>query len=162
MSAFGFSREDVGDVHFDERELHRREGVSEGQTGVRVRSRVDHRSVGVAAKGLDRADELALAVMLSAANVHAELPADSRQPLLDFGERRRTVERRISHSKKVEVGPIEHRDPHFFLSPSSQTLNCSMSSPEPLGGVASFDVACVGSEDGARAGGCAAAFSEKN
>ena len=42
----------------------------------------------------------------------------------DVGKCLGSVDGRLAHAEKIEIGTIEDGDPHDFFNPSSQALNC--------------------------------------
>ena len=104
---------------------------------VAVRAGVDERAVGPPAQRVNRVDELALAVVLRALELDAELRAPRRQARRSMSASVVVpVECGLARAEQVEVRAVEDGDPHFCLSPSSQAVNCSMSSSAPLGRLA--------------------------
>src|ERR1700722_19559861 len=132
---FWLAGKNIGEVHFDKREGHGRQRVADRQTRVAVGASVDQRAIGTAAERVDGIDERTLAVVLGAVDVDAELRANGRQSPRDVGEGGGAVDRRFSGAEEIQAGAVENRDSHFFFSPDSQLLNCSVSaagSVEPL------------------------------
>src|SRR5689334_6886137 len=65
--------------------------------------------------------------MLRAFDFDPELGGQVAQSSLDLPQRRAAIERGFARAEQVQVWSVEDGDPHFFLSPSSQAVNCSMS-----------------------------------
>ena len=81
----------------------------------------------VAAHRVNAVDELAFAVVLRELELDAELTGHHAKPLLDVRERVAAVDLRLARAEQIEVRPVEHGDPHYFLSWSSHVLNSSIS-----------------------------------
>src|SRR3546814_14944804 len=62
----GLAPMNVGEMHLDQREADREEGIHDGDRGVRIGARIDYDAVVAAARALDPSDQLALAVGLAA------------------------------------------------------------------------------------------------
>src|SRR5580704_7356584 len=116
-------------MDLDERHRHRGERVADRETRVAVRARVHQRTRRRSAHAMDRVDQVAFPVVLGEIDVDRELATDARQSPLDVRQRRRPVDRRFSRAEEIQAGAVENRDSHFFLSPDSQLLNCSVSTP---------------------------------
>src|SRR6185437_11681115 len=106
VPAFRLAGEDIGQVYFDERHLHRGERVANGEARMAVRAGVDQRAVGTAAQRLYHLDQLAFAVPLGELQVDVQLASDDAQPPLDVGQRLAAVQLRLPDTEEVEIGPL--------------------------------------------------------
>src|SRR5688572_24104526 len=144
MSALRLACVDVRDVDFHEGDGHAHERVAEGEAAVRIRAAVHDRSVDPPAHRVHGVDQLSLAVVLRALEVHAELLRDLSETALDILEGGATVAFRLTNAEQVEVGTVEEGDPHRCFSPCNQELNCSMSSSLRSAGSPAAGVSCEG------------------
>ena len=89
MPALGFARENVAEMHFDVRQLHRAECIGERNVRVRPRGGVDQRAIGflaqlrrnacsryAAAERLNRLDQIAFVIELREREFDAEFRCD--------------------------------------------------------------------------------------
>src|SRR5688500_7052197 len=127
MPPLRLAREDVRQVHLDERHINGGERVANGETRVRVRPGVDQCAICLSTHGVDSVDQLALAVVLSELHFGANFPSDHAEPFLDVAERCATVDFGLARAEQIEARPIQHGDAHYFLSWSSHVLNSSIS-----------------------------------
>ncbi len=79
-------RIDVGDVHLDEGEIGRRQGVAQGQAVVSEGAGVDQGPVGPVGLLLQEVDDLALAVGLEGADLRSQLGGAPAHPVFDLGQ----------------------------------------------------------------------------
>src|SRR3546814_21023759 len=82
----GLAPMNVGEMHLDQREADREEGIHDGDRGVRIGARIDYDAVVAAARALDPSDQLALAVGLAALGGTAPALGMAAAALLDIGE----------------------------------------------------------------------------
>src|SRR5687768_14763573 len=83
VSPLWLARENVRQMHLDERYVHGRERIANGETGMRVCTGIDQCSIGSTAHGVDAVDELAFAVMLRELDLGAKLAGNHAESLLD-------------------------------------------------------------------------------
>lgn len=138
MTPLRLARVDVREMDLHERNLGGRKRIADGQRRVRIGASVDQCPLRDAAQPLDGRDQLSLPVVLGAENVDAQLRANCAKPGFDICESRCPVQRGFARAEQVEVRAVEDCDSHFFLRPSSQAVNCSMSAsrsspPSPAG-----------------------------
>src|SRR6195256_4286641 len=82
-STLRLARVDVGQMDLDEWNFHSRERVTNGETGVAVRSGVDERTIGVPAQGVNSIDDFPFPIVLRERELDAELLGDLQEPRLD-------------------------------------------------------------------------------
>ena len=70
-------------------------------------------TIGLVAQRLHRVDQRALVVRLKPLDLGAERTRRVANHGLDLGQAGSPIELRLSLSQQVQVGTVEHRDPHF-------------------------------------------------
>src|SRR6185437_7596733 len=131
LAALGLACIDVRQVHLDERHIDRRQRVTNRDRGVSVGAGVDHDAVDPPAQSVNGVDELSLAVVLREFEHGSDAGSDRAQRTLDVVQRFMAIQLWFARPEQVQIRAIQDGDPHvFFLSPSSQALNCAMSSVE--------------------------------
>src|SRR5467141_224541 len=128
--AFGFAGVDVGEMHFNKRNLHRGERIVNGEAGVTVSSRVHERAVGTSAQGVNHLYDLPFPIALRERELDAEFLGDLQETRLDVGKRFSPIESGFTCPEQIEVGAIDDGDFHSPLSPSSQARNFATSSSD--------------------------------
>src|SRR3569833_838189 len=83
MPALGLAREDVREMNLHERHRDRRERVTNRETRVRIRTRVDHDTIDLAPPRVNAIDHLAFTVVLGEFEIRADLLGDAAKRLLD-------------------------------------------------------------------------------
>ena len=101
---------DIGEMDLDGGVAGSGEGVAQGDTGVGQSARVDDDARGVRRLGLEEVDQRALGVGLEWRNLAAKLGGARGQALVDLGEGRRAVDRRLARAQHVEVGAVDRQD----------------------------------------------------
>src|SRR3982751_5001571 len=76
-------------------------------------------------------DQLALAVTLHELDRDPKLAGNVVEAALDVAQCLGAVDRRLANAEQIEVRTVDDGEPHDFFSPSSQALNCWMSSLGP-------------------------------
>src|SRR5690349_21562151 len=76
-------------------------------------------------------DQFAFAVALHELERDGEIARHVVKAALDIVERLSTVHGGLTNAEQIEVRTVDDRDPHDFFKPSSQALNCWMSSLNP-------------------------------
>src|SRR2546423_12132190 len=117
-------------MHFDERNLHTRERVTNRETGVDVRSCVHQSTLGSAAQAVHCLDYLAFAIVLHEREIDAQFFGDRHEVRLNVGQRLGPIEFGLTRAEQVEVWPIDDGDSHSPVSPSSQARNFATSSSD--------------------------------
>ena len=96
---------DVRDVHFDDRSREHLQRVDDRDRSERIRGRVDDDAARIVGRLVDPVDELRLAVGLPKDDgTCSGLVAALR---LDFGERRRAVDRRLARAEPIQIGSVQ-------------------------------------------------------
>src|SRR3546814_10688416 len=103
----GLAPMNVGEMHLDQREADREEGIHDGDRGVRIGARIDYDAVVAAARALDPSDQLALAVGLAALGGKAPALGMAAAALLDIGEGLSPVDIGLAASEHVQIGAVE-------------------------------------------------------
>ena len=129
MSTLCFAGEDVRQVDLDVGTGYRGEGITHGETGVRICAGVDNDSIGISPQALYRIDEGALMVRLGERDLDTKLTRDRAQSRLDISERCGSVDLGLSRPEQVEVGSVEYSQLNFLRSPSIHAVNWRMSVP---------------------------------
>src|SRR6185295_19180458 len=124
------ARVDVGEMHFDEWNLHTRQRVANGEAGMAVRARVHQRAVGASAQRVHSVDDLTFAVVLRERDLDTELLGDGQEIFLDVGKGLVPVKLGLAYAEEIEIGPIDDGDFHSPVSPSSQARNFATSSSD--------------------------------
>src|SRR5919109_1150958 len=106
VPALGLARKNVCQVDFDEGHVDGSEGVTNGETRMRVGACVDQCAIRIAAHRVNTVDELSFPVMLRKLDLGAELVGHDAKPLLDVIECRATVNLRLTRAEQVEARPI--------------------------------------------------------
>src|SRR6185312_61701 len=114
MAPLRLAREDVAQVHFDERYLHRGKRVANGEAAVAVRAGVDQSAIGAAAQRLDHIHQLPFSVPLGELQFHVQLARDAAQVLFDVGQRVASVQLRLPNAEEIEIGAVQNGDAHYF------------------------------------------------
>ncbi len=99
-------------MHLDDGKRHGADRVAKGDRGVGVAARVEDRAIGPPSSVVQVIDELALTVRLVRGDLIADLGGQRRQPLLDLGERRRSVDLGLTRSEQVQVRPVQQQKSH--------------------------------------------------
>src|SRR6185437_12811401 len=104
------TRVHVGQMHFDERHRYGGECIAQRDARMRVRARVDKRSVGDAAQLLDSGHQIAFTVGLKKIQCRANLTAYSRETVLDLGKRLAPVDTGLANTEHIEIRAVDDRD----------------------------------------------------
>ncbi len=104
---------DVGDVHLDEGQLGRLEGVAQGQAVVGQGAGVYQDAVGAAGLRLQEIDDLTLVVRLEGRDLGAEFAGPLPHPVLDLFEGDGAVYLRLSLAEQVEVRAVDQQYAHL-------------------------------------------------
>jgi molecular chaperone Hsp33 len=105
-------RRDVGKVDLDGGHVDRREGVTDGVRGVRVRPRIDHDSACPAGSGVNGVDDRALGVVLRRLDGGTERLGLAADGGVDLGERGGPVHRGFARAEQIETRAMDHDDVH--------------------------------------------------
>src|SRR5688500_17679637 len=92
---------DVREVHLHIREVDADEGVADRETRVSVGAGVDDDSIRAVGERVNRADEIALSIVLRAVHFDGELLGDRGQRFLDLAERGVTVDVRLAPAEQI-------------------------------------------------------------
>ncbi len=111
MVAEGLARVHVAQVHLGERNLHREQGVAQGDARVREAGGVEDDEGHVPGRGLvDELDQLRLRVALVGGEVVAGLGGQLAHPFVDLVERDLAVQARLAQAEQVQVRTIQQQD----------------------------------------------------
>src|SRR5690606_34623016 len=111
MATKGLPGVDVRQVHLDEGDADRGQGVAHGDAGMAVGRRVDdHVAHPGRGRLLDQVDQFALMVGLPRFDGDAGLARRLGQPPVDVAEGVGAVMARLAASEQVEVGAVENQD----------------------------------------------------
>ena len=110
MPALGLAREDVGQVHFHERDAHRQERIADGERGVGEGGGVDQRAVRPGGEPLHQLHEASLVVGLLPIQLRAQLPRALADGALDVAQRRPSVDLGFAGAQQIEIGSVEDED----------------------------------------------------
>ncbi len=111
----GLSRENVRQVDFYERDLHREERVPDRDRGVSVRGSIDQRTICVPVELVHELHELTLMVGLMPDHLEVLRRGVLANGPLDVVQRLAAVHMRLSCTEKIEVGPVQNSDAHLGL-----------------------------------------------
>ena len=131
MSPLRLAGVHVRDVHFHERQSDTGERITDGETRMTVGPSIHHGTLDASAQRMNVLHELPLAVSLNELERCAKLARDVVKSPFDVGECLGSINGRLAYAEEIEVRTIDDRDPHVFFNPSSQALNCWMSSLSP-------------------------------
>ena len=117
-------------MHFDERNLHSRERVTNREASVTVSAGVHENALRATAESMNGLDYLSLSIVLRERELDTELLGDGQEPRLDVVESLGPIETRLTRAEQVEVGTVDDGDSHSPVSPSSQARNFATSSSD--------------------------------
>src|SRR5579875_233341 len=100
----------VGQVHLDDRQLGRKQGVENRDRGGGVAGGIDDDAVGVLARLLDPLDELAFLIRLPEIDRETEHRAALHARLLDIGERVAAIGFGLAHAEEVEIRTVKNQN----------------------------------------------------
>ena len=101
---------DVGQVHFHERQIHRHQGIAQGDAGVGVGTRVDDDGVHCLDRRLlDAVHQGAFVVGLEAGQAVTKDHRLAGQRRLDGGEALVAVNPRLPVAEQVEIGTVDQQ-----------------------------------------------------
>jgi hypothetical protein len=106
----GLASMDSGEVDFDEGHRHRGQCISQGNTRVRKRARIDNeesRSVGTG--HMDAVDQGTFVIALEKGEVGLVQTRDIREFAFDLGQRASAVDRRFPIPSRFRFGPLRIR-----------------------------------------------------
>src|SRR5689334_11109652 len=129
-TSLGLARVNVGEMHFDERNLYSSERITNRQTRVTVRPRVHQRAISATTQRLNRVDDIAFAVVLRERELNAELFGHGQEMRLNVGQRFLSIKFGLTRAEQIEVWAINDCDSHSPVSPSSQARNLATSSSD--------------------------------
>jgi hypothetical protein len=113
----------VGQVHFDKGNRHRRQCVAQSDAGMGECSRIDQQEGdSIAWSGLDAVYELGLGVALEAVHLNTRLRTLIEEHSVDLGQRSVPVVFRFSGPQQIQVGTMKHQDLAQFLGHRSRSL----------------------------------------
>ena len=114
MVAEALASVDVGQVHLDEGDGHRSQGVAHGDAGMRVGSGVDDDERGpVGTGGLDAVDQRAFVVALEMVEGSPMPAGQVGQPGIDVGQRGVAVDLGLTGAQQVQVGAMNDQEAIF-------------------------------------------------
>ena len=106
----GLARVHVGQVHLDERDLHREQRVAQRDAGVRETRGIEDDEGDVARRRLvDPADQLGLGVALEGGEPVPGLGGELRHPLVDLLQGHVPVQPGLAHAQQVQVRTVEQQ-----------------------------------------------------
>src|SRR6266508_1049050 len=116
MVAEGLALHHVADVHFDDRELARRDGVTEHHRRMSESSRIDDGTIG---RGLllQEVDERAFVIRLEGDERRASVARDRYATRNDLIERRRAIDLWLARAQRVEIRPIHEQEARHAARP---------------------------------------------
>lgn len=96
-------------MYFDRRELHRFQRIADGDTGVCIRRRIDHDSIGPVEKRFaDAVHQRAFAVALEKVHFHTQLLRDFAQACFNLRQSDGPVHFHLAAAEKIQVGSIDN------------------------------------------------------
>src|SRR4249919_747367 len=109
----------VGQVDFDEGDLHRRQRIAHRHAGVGEGGRVDQDEVGaVAACGLDAFDQQVLGIALETAQRMPGFLGAGGQASIDLGQRGAAIDSRLAFAEQIEIGAMQDEELSHRCLPS--------------------------------------------
>jgi|SRR5271168_2570042 len=111
VMAKSFTREDVAQVHFDEGNIDRKQGVAQGDAGMRECSRIeDYEGNGVAFRRLNPGYQFVLRVALRGNQLVTQRLRKRGQADLDVLQRCGAVHTRLASAEQIEIRSIEQQN----------------------------------------------------
>ena len=103
-----FAAVDIGNMHFDKRYGHTGQRIADGDTGVRISTRIDDDCIyAFIAGGMDAVYQPAFAVTLK--TLHRDTAPRRRfnQAAFYIGQRVRTINLRFARTEQIEIGTVD-------------------------------------------------------
>ena len=100
----------IGQMHFDEGDFHRRQGIAQRHAGVGEGSRIDddeRSAIGVG--GVDAVDQHMFGVALQPVKAHASGLSLGSQAAVDVGQGVSAIQMRFAHAQHVQVGAMQRQ-----------------------------------------------------
>jgi len=98
---------DIGEMHLDEGDLHRQQGIAQGDTGVGKAGRVEDDEIDVfERRRMDMINQFMLAVGLEGHQLPTNSPDLATQAFIDRIQRHRPVMVRLAATQQVKIRPV--------------------------------------------------------